>query len=106
MLTHDKLVNVLKSADVFLSDKEEYIFSDEKSDKSGNTHRVYQHNYRGVPVFGHFLRLHFDSEDILKSLSINTIIPSLIVLITHLIPSPLPNPWSFIILTPIDLAIL
>ena len=70
-LTHDKLINMLKSADISLSDADEYILSSERDDKNGNTHRVYQHSYRGVPVFGHFLRLHFDSDDILKSLSLN-----------------------------------
>jgi Zn-dependent metalloprotease len=70
-LTYDKLVNVLKDSDVFLSDSDEYILSNEKSDKRGNSHRAYQHTYMGVPVFGSFLRLHFDSDDILKSLSLN-----------------------------------
>ena len=46
-------------------------FKDEKIDKFENTHLIFQQSYSNIPVFGSYLRAHFNLQGKLSSLSSN-----------------------------------
>ena len=73
-LNSEALSNLLKTNNLIDVEEKTQVYQylkKEKVDKFGNTHLIYQQTYNKIPVFGHYLRLHFNNNAGLSSLSSN-----------------------------------